>query len=531
MKMTRPGRPGLPSILRHVVGPLLFSIYPVVFLYAHNADILRLHQLARPLLFAALLAGLVYGACGLVLRDQAKSSLAATLFLLMFWNYDFLFKGMNSFLSLNHWHAFPLLLFFYGHLGYGIGALRRKAFLDHANRAALIMASALIALNLFTLIPEEVHKRRISAPPSTHQKPPQSGSAAKRLPDIYLIILDEYASLDTIQEEWEYDGGPLKEYLIQKGFYIAEKSEHRYSQTLWNMSALLNLKYLTGPVQKEDFLDFIYEPGKLKDKAVFEMLSHYSGSACLEMMNNSLLARFLKQKGYEIVVLEGLSQHYKSFHVSEADRIVSYQSLNKPDDVFVLDAFHMELIRKSFLAPFEAFLKIDQRVNINYTGTQYVFKYLKASARAASRPRFIYAHIMCPHNPIVFDREGKPVLMDPYQSPDFRRKGRYVLPNKSVNGAYREQYAYVNSEIKNIVARHFKNGNPADEILIIQNDHGPRPHEYFLKDRTQPFKAFNAVYFPDGDYADLHESIAPVNTLRVVLNKYFDQHYEMLEDR
>ena len=41
----------------------------------------------------------------------------------------------------------------------------------------------------------------------------------------------------------------------------------------------------------------------------------------------------------------------------------------------------------------------------------------------------------------------------------------------------------------------------------------------------------NAYYFPDGDYRDLYQTITPVNTFRIVLNKYFGRDFERLPDR
>jgi hypothetical protein len=41
----------------------------------------------------------------------------------------------------------------------------------------------------------------------------------------------------------------------------------------------------------------------------------------------------------------------------------------------------------------------------------------------------------------------------------------------------------------------------------------------------------NAYYFPDQDYSQLYPSISPINSFRVVLDKYFGGNYELLPDR
>ena len=41
----------------------------------------------------------------------------------------------------------------------------------------------------------------------------------------------------------------------------------------------------------------------------------------------------------------------------------------------------------------------------------------------------------------------------------------------------------------------------------------------------------NVVYFPDGNYEDLYEDITPVNTFRIIFNKYFNGDYELHIDK
>ena len=41
----------------------------------------------------------------------------------------------------------------------------------------------------------------------------------------------------------------------------------------------------------------------------------------------------------------------------------------------------------------------------------------------------------------------------------------------------------------------------------------------------------NVVYFPDGNYEDLYEDITPVNTFRIIFNKYFNGDYELHVDK
>jgi hypothetical protein len=71
-------------------------------------------------------------------------------------------------------------------------------------------------------------------------------------------------------------------------------------------------------------------------------------------------------------------------------------------------------------------------------------------------------------------------------------------------------------------------------IIILHGDHGPwlrfesTPEDSCLKER---YTILNSFYFPDGDYEMLYPGISPVNTFRVVLDKYFGTDLGVLADR
>ena len=53
---------------------------------------------------------------------------------------------------------------------------------------------------------------------------------------------------------------------------------------------------------------------------------------------------------------------------------------------------------------------------------------------------------------------------------------------------------------------------------------------YEEKNLDERFSIMNAYYFPDKDYSSLYPSITPVNTFRVIFNKYFDENLPLLPD-
>jgi hypothetical protein len=132
------------------------------------------------------------------------------------------------------------------------------------------------------------------------------------------------------------------------------------------------------------------------------------------------------------------------------------------------------------------------------------------------KPRFVYAHFILPHGPYSFDSTGKNIpeawLIQ-------------EMPEKRVK--YIGQVKYANTLMKNYVNAILA-GNKRPCVIIIQGDHGFRFSEVDRK--QQEFPNFNAMYFSNGDYRLLNDSLTNVNTFRILCNTFFRQNFSMLPD-
>ena len=92
---------------------------------------------------------------------------------------------------------------------------------------------------------------------------------------------------------------------------------------------------------------------------------------------------------------------------------------------------------------------------------------------------------------------------------------------------------YSNTWIEKIAGLAHKERN-RPRVVIIQGDHGRRtqtPSEKIpIISDEKSFMNLNAIYFSDGDYKNLYDSLSSVNTFRVVLNKYFQTNLSLLPD-
>ncbi|MBL7153197.1 MAG: hypothetical protein ISS79_05735, partial [Phycisphaerae bacterium] len=296
---------------------------------------------------------------------------------------------------------------------------------------------------------------------------------------------------------YKYDDRVFFDYLTDKGFYIAEKSRSNYSTTFTSLASSLNMEYVNhmaealGPNSK-------------------------SRTPFYEAIENNKVARLLKAVGYKFM-------HFSSgWGATDRNEYADFDFHPSVAD----NEFQMVLLRATPLAYFRKNVGVMQaRRRILYT-----FEKL-AEACEISGPKFIFAHILCPHPPYLFDADGG--------IPEWTRlemDGRAW----SKKDLYLDQLVFTQKKTQELIDAILSNSRIAP-IIILQADHGTssigRPHPP-LEDTqevtdmvSERLRIFNAYYLPGIESGSLYDSITPINTFRIIFNLYFNQDYELLEDR
>jgi len=487
------------------------TFYPVLFLYVHNINEVQFRDVVPSLavvLVLALLVGLMFR---IWLRDWHKASIALSLFIILFFSYGSLYHvlrvanlrgyilwgyqiGVNTYL-LPLW-TLVLLTAFYR-------IWRSQKAYQSTTKILNIIAVTLIVITGVQILASMVN----NASEQTWQAPSDNRSdivlnPPAECPDIYFIVLDGYVRSDILQRDYPRGNNDFIDSLQQKGFYVVSKSHSNYLRTHVSLTTTLNLEYLNDLGTPED--------------------KKYTRSLYRKRYCDNLVFRTLKQLGYDII---SFPTGYKFTDLQDAsiDQYVGNRCY--------LSEFENELFN---MTPMMA-INMLEKVRYNKLRARVIFPLQHlATIPDYEHPIFVMAHVVCPHEPFVFgpqvEKENRLIRL--------RWDDWELLNPKGIElykTLYVDQVAHLNQLLLKMVDQVL--ARPGKKpIIILQADHGDR---YMLSsdqwpgsaDPHDPFAIFNAIYFPDGDYTQLYDTLSPVNTFRILFNKYFGTDYALLPDQ
>jgi hypothetical protein len=232
--------------------------------------------------------------------------------------------------------------------------------------------------------------------------------------------------------------------------------------------------------------------------------------------------RLLKECGYQSVAFESGFTYSNNpavdVYLAQESGLNEFESLllaGSPVDILARE-FEMEPSEYSYQA---------HRRRISFTLEQL------AKIPRTRSPKIVFAHILSPHPPFVFDADGRPTQPD--WSYSLSDGDEYDGDWRAYRQGYTQQVSYLNrgliQVVNSILAR-----SSRPPIIIIQGDHGPgglfhwsSPEQSCLWERTG---ILNAYYLPDAGSDILYPGISPVNSFRVILNAYFEAGLPLLPD-
>ncbi|MCC6298875.1 MAG: hypothetical protein IT314_06230 [Anaerolineales bacterium] len=491
--------------------PFLFAVQPILQLYLLNLDELDFADTVRAALVSLAFASLVFGGLYIFLRDALKSALIAAPFVFFFFLFGDLTDWVSETFSLGPARSdFAVFLVLAVVMSVWVWLLQRRVKNLVTFNLYFNLLGILLFANTGVQVARHLQENEISFNPSERVVTVTEVASAAPRPDIYYIVLDGYGRQDVLQKFYDFDNSSFIDGLRARGFYVADQASSNYIQTMLSLSSSFNM----------DYLQDLSINGKTPDNR----------ADLIELLNYSELRKTLAQNGYKTVSFEN---EYKAtlptadiYYSDDASRLTQPVSAFESiviDHSFARTLNYIPTLRRALTEmPYE-------------THRQYI---LSAFSELKEIPSldgdyFVYAHIIAPHPPFVFDKDGAVITHD---EPFTLFDANYYISEHSRGGyiaGYRKQIQYINAlALETIDAILSESETPP--IIILQGDHGPGAYLHWGSlEATVPSERFgilNAYYFPDENYEALYPSISPVNSFRVVSNRYFGTEYALLPD-
>lgn len=475
-------------------------VYPFFFAANYfilkNVDFFSIFYLS--LLLMAIF-GIIFSGLSLLTKDKAWSAFLAVLWMGWALYYGTVAQILQNILTirfnLSH-HLIFLVIYTLACVLMGSKWVWKKFETGMITNFLNIVTALIFIVGAYRLIRAETHDYLEPVDLAITNSNPQI-SAQFSQPDIYYIILDGYGRADVLEDIYQFDNSEFINFLTNRGFYIATQSQSNYMHTALSITSSLNFSYIQP-----------LPDSKIRTPIIKRLISENRTRSVLE------------NKGYQFVSFYN-ALYYTT--IPDADIFLS-QTKDESNRTFL----EAQLIPGS-IATIPLTAGLISPANETYLDQQsrIVFTFEQIGKLASSAgPKFVFAHILAPHAPYVFDQNGPLTPEKPYYLQSFGSSQESIQ-------AYLGQLAYINSLVEMTIETILQNSASAP-IMIIQGDHGPGVYFAGKKEESclrEKGSILNAYYFPDQAYDRLYKDITPVNSFRTILSQFFGMDVETLTDR
>jgi hypothetical protein len=477
--------------------PFLMAATPVAYLAVRNAAQVTPDQVVVPLLLLLAATGVALAALSRLLRDAPRAAVLVTVGLIVLFTGGSLHGALTGRLAPSlHGLAFGVALGVAAAVVWGAwrytagGATRVQAATTTLGVMALVLFANMALPLLFT-----AKGRAFFAPGRAEAQPlprahPALAAESPDFPDIYYIISDAYARDDALREFYGYDNAEFIAWLESRGFYVARESWANYPATYQSLASSLSMRLLDDAADAP--AGGAGASGELDRAPLYRLIQRPA------------VAERLQARGYRYAQV--------LTHWGGTDRSAA-ADLRYKFAPFLGGEFSGTLASMTLL---RAFLPTVDRLH-HFVADSAV------DIATVPGPTFAFVHLLLPHNPYVFDREGRVIAPYPLtlsldlQDRAWRLRGPYI-----------EQLQYTNTLLKRMIEGILARSS-TPPVIILQGDHGsswsgsaaerrgPGP------DPRERLAILNALRVPEATRARLYPGLTPANTFRLLLSTHFGE--------
>lgn len=307
--------------------------------------------------------------------------------------------------------------------------------------------------------------------------------------DIYFIVLDEYISPNTFRNYYQYDNENFFSFLSSSNFHLVRFPYSNYAWTIPSLSSMLSLNYHKNWVDKKEF----------------PQIAHY-------LLQNNITMKLLESEGYSIHNIPSIYWLPNKFKKTKKDFLFRAKSYGPV--LSIMRATPFALMAREF----------QRREQKKHIENQLLR--IQEIIELPQKKKFVFAHFLCPHRPIVFDREGKYINGSAAASAEKDKNHTYYL----------DQAYFISQSIQKLVDNILEKST-IPPLIVLMSDHGKFPIGVSGKGKqTLPmdilswrFSNFIALHLPQIP-SEIPEVLTPINVFRMILSDYYGYNLPQLEN-
>lgn len=467
--------------------PIFFVLLPVFFVlhgFSENLLLINFNDMLLLMLFYIALEACLFLVYLRIYKNSFKSALAVFLSFSIYFFFgafhDLVKSFVNNFLSS---YTFLLILFTLSFL-FSLIYLKHREFSKklavYLNFLFILLIFTDIGIIIFKVINYDGKEFSISTS-STIQKP-----------NIYLIVVDEYAGEDQLKSTFHCENHLFFNGLSALNFSVIKYSKSNYSSTPFSIASLMSMSF------HNELSNFEYTDENLK--------------YCFTKISKSNVVSGLKSAGYQffnysIFDIEGENSLISKTFLKSGTQLITSQTLWNRVKRDLYENFVFRYMRKTSL--------YKHLIMQDYYSNELLYDRTTAQAiKHSGIPKFVYTHLLMPHFPYYFNSDGKLNSIE--------KLGPENLKNKTL---YLEYLQYANTKILDLLNKLISEDKNA--IVVLLSDHGYR----YANDGNMIYSNLLAIYDKQHYILDIESLHSNVNVFRLLFNSLFKTNLKLLPDK
>jgi hypothetical protein len=459
--------------------PVAFPIAYIVMMWSGTG--IEPIWMIRPMALAVAVTLLTTFGFSWLLRDRDRGGLAATIFIVALALDDARVAALVAVVG--------LVVVAEGLVNRGIAWKLGRT----ATRAMTTLGAALIVVVAVSTLQQGTFGWAVDDVASRLSRPAQADHFDPSSPDIVVLLLDGYPGDAAATLDPTFDADAFPAALAARGFDVERNSRSNYLLTRLTLATMFgDVHVAETPALAEE-----HGPGP-SDNRRLRLLT-----------DRGPVLKALAGAGYETITITSAALDLGLY---DTDRVISQPGAQE----FETGLLKITTLGHLVDAVVPQFIGDQSRANVLGVFDSSI----AVSRELHTRPRFVFAHVMAPHAPLLFAADGSPsnasVLSESFVEPD-----NAVRSLSRVTATF-EYATFVADRAKQAVDQILANAT-RETVLVVMSDHGTdtlfNAKDPLASDLNERSSNFLAVRTPDHPKL-LPPGTTPINVLPRILNAY-----------